>query len=75
MKRAVFMTKKIKPQFVILPLLFPILHIAYGVGTLVGLIKMPFWKRKLGDKPYKRIEEVRQKMIENRVTSSAKTEN
>lgn len=70
-----FMTKKIKPQFVILPLLFPILHIAYGVGTLVGLIKMPFWKRKLGDKPYKRIEEVRQKMIENRVTSSAKTEN
>lgn len=70
-----FMTKKIKPQFVILPLLFPILHIAYGVGTLVGLIKMPFWKRNLGDKPYKRIEEVRQKMIENRVTSSAKTEN
>lgn len=70
-----FMTKKIKPQFVILPLLFPILHIAYGVGTLVGLIKMPFWRRKLGDKPYKRIEEVRQKMIENRVTSSAKTEN
>ena len=70
-----FMTKKIKPHFIILPLLFPILHIAYGIGTLVGLIKMPFWKRKLGDKPYKRIEEVRLKMIENRTNNSQKTNN
>ncbi len=61
-----FMTKKIKPQFFILPALFPILHIAYGVGTFVGLIKMPFWKHKLGKAPYERIEEVRQTMINNR---------
>jgi len=26
-----------------LPLLFFLLHISYGVGTLVGLLKMPFW--------------------------------
>lgn len=60
-----FITKKVQPQFVILPLLFPILHIAYGVGTLFGLIRMPFWKHKLGDKPQQRIEEVRQAMIKN----------
>lgn len=60
------MTKKIKPQFLLLPVLFPILHIAYGVGTFVGLIKMPFWKHKLGKAPYERIEEVRQTMINNR---------
>lgn len=28
-----------------MPILFVILHISYGVGTLVGLINMPFWKR------------------------------
>ena len=30
---------------VLLPIIFFLLHIAYGVGTLVGLIQMPF-KRK-----------------------------
>ena len=60
-----FMTKKIKPQFIVLPVLFPILHLAYGVGTLLGLLRMPFWKHKLKDVPYKRIEEVRQIMIKN----------
>lgn len=60
-----FATKKIQPQFIILPFLFPFLHIAYGVGTLVGLLRMPFWMRKLGTAPYDRIEEVRQAMINN----------
>ena len=27
----------------LLPLLFLLLHVTYGVGTLVGLINMPFW--------------------------------
>ncbi len=31
----------------LMPLLFLILHISYGVGTLWGLIKMPFWLRKI----------------------------
>jgi len=30
---------------ILLPIIFFLLHIAYGVGTLVGLIQMPF-KRK-----------------------------
>lgn len=30
----------------VLPFLFPVLHFAYGIGTLVGFIKMPFVKLK-----------------------------
>ena len=29
----------------LLPLLFFVLHISYGAGTCIGLIKMPFWRR------------------------------
>ncbi|MEJ8734536.1 glycosyltransferase family 2 protein [Mediterraneibacter sp. ICN-202921] len=31
-------------QYVLLPLIFFSLHISYGIGTIVGLIKMPFWR-------------------------------
>lgn len=30
----------------LLPVLFFFLHVSYGVGTLAGLVKMPFWRRK-----------------------------
>ena len=60
-----FLTKKVKVQFLLLPILFPILHIAYGVGTLCGLVKMPFWRKKLGDKPFDRIKEVKEAVIRN----------
>ena len=30
-----------------LPGLFFLLHISYGIGTLVGLVEMPFWVRKI----------------------------
>lgn len=30
----------------LLPVLFFMLHISYGAGTLAGLIKMPFWRGK-----------------------------
>ena len=38
-----------KPLFTnsLLPILFFLLHVSYGVGTLMGLIEMPFWVRKL----------------------------
>lgn len=29
-----------------LPFLFFLLHISYGIGSLVGMIKLPFWKYK-----------------------------
>lgn len=29
----------------LMPLLFLLLHVSYGVGTLVGLVKMPAWRK------------------------------
>ena len=37
--------KPFTPAFFLLPFLFFMLHLAYGAGTLVGLIKLPFWKK------------------------------
>lgn len=34
-------------HYFLLPVIFFSLHIAYGVGTLVGIIKMPFWLSKI----------------------------
>lgn len=31
--------------YVLLPFLFFLLHVSYGAGTFVGLVKMPFWRR------------------------------
>lgn len=33
--------------YFMLPLIFVSLHMAYGVGTLVGIVKMPFWKKRI----------------------------
>ncbi|PWM44232.1 MAG: glycosyltransferase [Clostridiales bacterium] len=30
----------------LLPIMFLLLHIAYGIGTVVGFVKIPFWKEK-----------------------------
>ena len=57
--------RKFYPQFVLLPLIFPLLHITYGIGTVVGLIKLPFWKKSLNDSSKKQIEEVKEKIISN----------
>ena len=45
-----FTMRDIKPHFFLLPLLFPIMHLAYGFGTVVGVFQIPFWKRKLKKK-------------------------
>lgn len=34
---------------ILLPLLFLLLHVSYGVGTMAGLIKMPFWLKGIED--------------------------
>lgn len=34
-------------QYLLLPVIFLSLHVAYGVGTLIGIIKMPLWKRNI----------------------------
>lgn len=60
-----FLTKRVKLQFLLLPILFPILHLAYGAGTFCGLVKMPFWRKKLGKAPFDRINEVKEAVIKN----------
>ena len=30
----------------VIPIIFFALHVSYGLGTLVGIAKMPFWRRK-----------------------------
>lgn len=42
---AVVGQKKSMHQLV-LPILFFLLHISYGIGSLVGFLKLPFWKYK-----------------------------
>ena len=59
------MLKKPNPLFLTLPFIFPILHISYGIGTLVGLVKMPMWKKSLDDTSEKRIEMVKQAIKKN----------
>lgn len=46
--------------YLILPILFLILHLAYGIGTVIGLIRMPFYKMK--NRECKAIIEVRDEM-------------
>lgn len=33
----------------LLPVLFFLLHVSYGIGTMAGLIKMPFWVKGIED--------------------------
>ena len=42
-----FTMRDIHPHYFLLPLLFPLMHLAYGFGTVVGLLEIPFWKHKL----------------------------
>lgn len=33
--------------FLITPLIFLSLHMMYGIGTMIGMIRMPFWRKKV----------------------------
>ena len=37
-------------QYLLLPVIFLSLHLSYGVGTITGVIRMPFWKYHLKKK-------------------------
>ena len=64
---AFILKKSINPLFLLLPFLFPILHLSYGFGTLVGLIKLPSWKKSLDGSAQKRIREVAEAVKQNTV--------
>ncbi|MGF7012192.1 glycosyltransferase involved in cell wall biosynthesis [Lachnospiraceae bacterium PF1-22] len=34
-------------QYLLLPIIFPLLHVSYGLGTLIGVVRMPFWKKRI----------------------------
>lgn len=63
-----FTMKNLQPQFIFLPFIFPILHVSYGVGTIVGLIQIPFWQKKIkNSKAKEHIEKVKRKIAKNTV--------
>ncbi len=63
-----FTMKNVQPQFILLPFIFPILHISYGIGTIVGLLQIPFWQRKIRNSSAKaHIEKVKRKVAKNTV--------
>ncbi len=66
-----FTMKNLQPQFVFLPVIFPLLHVSYGIGTIVGLIQIPFWRKKIKNSPAKaHIEKVKRKIAKNTIHGS-----
>lgn len=63
-----FTMKNLQPQFALLPIIFPILHVSYGIGTIVGLIQIPFWQKKIKNSHAKEhIEKVKRKITKNTI--------
>lgn len=58
---AIIHAKK-NPLNILLLLIFPLLHISYGTGTMVGVFCMPFWLMKRGNEPCIQIENVKKEM-------------
>ena len=69
-----FLGRKTGWQFFLLPFMFPLLHIAYGAGTLFGICKMPFWKEKLGTDAQQKIELVKNAVQKKIEQASRKTD-
>ena len=46
---------------ILLPLMFLYLHVLYGVGTWIGLLRMPFWREKHKECPS--VERVKENML------------
>lgn len=49
-----------------LPLLFLLLHLAYGIGTLAGIFSLPFWLLENKSKPVTNIDRVSKLLAINR---------
>lgn len=59
----VFINRKKYLQFVALPVIFSLLHLSYGIGSLVGIIKMPFWRINARKKSPLGIQRVKDKLM------------
>ncbi len=62
---AILSAKKKQISQLLLPFIFFMLHVAYGVGTVVGLLSMPFWKAKLDGSAERRIQEIQNCVKQN----------
>lgn len=49
---------------ILLPFLFLLLHVSYGVGTFVGLLRMPFFRRT--HRTCERVKEVKERLKEDK---------
>ncbi len=63
---SVITAEKKSIYLLLLPLIFPLLHITYGVGTIIGFIKLPLWKKSLDGSAEREIEEVKRCVINNK---------
>lgn len=68
---AIIKAEKKHPLQLLLPAVFFLLHISYGWGTIVGIVKMPFWKSKLGSSAKEEIENVRECVRNNTINRSS----
>lgn len=50
------LNKKLSIYNIFLPLILILIHFSYGIGTFIGLLKMPFWINKEEIKKYKHID-------------------
>ena len=44
------LVKELSMYKLLLPVLFLLLHVSYGIGTVIGLVEMPFWVKKVKGK-------------------------
>ncbi len=59
-----FKRKDRRKHFILLPFIFPLLHISYGIGTLAGLIHFPIRKDRL-NKAKRKIKQVKMYYLGN----------
>ena len=56
---AIITADKKSAYMLLLPFIFPLLHIVYGAGTVVGLVMLPGWKKSLDGSAQEEILSVR----------------
>lgn len=63
--KAIVESRRFHISNLLLPFLFLLLHLSYGVGTLAGLIKLPFWLKKHNGGRSPEVEEIKAVMKKN----------
>lgn len=68
---AILRAPKKHPLQLLLPAVFFLLHVSYGWGTIVGLVKLPFWKARLGNGAKEQINHVKECVKNNTVNQAS----